>query len=75
MPLGQSASFLQRPTIRDMEQRKQVQSRQNPVGTQVASAPQESVSQALSARQYVCSADCDVQLDPGGQGTFGGGSQ
>jgi hypothetical protein len=73
--LGQSASVAQAPTIRDIEQRKQVQARQNEVGTQVASLPQVSSSHELAARQYVSLTDWDVQSDPGGQGTFGGGSQ
>jgi hypothetical protein len=50
-PFGQSALVLQVPTIRDIEQRKQVQVRQNDVGTQVAPSPQEPSAQLACARQ------------------------
>jgi hypothetical protein len=66
---------LQLPTIRRIEQRKQVQPRQNEVGTQLASAPQLLSPQLLCARQYMSSRDWEVQSDPGGHGSFGGGSQ
>jgi hypothetical protein len=74
-PSRQSAPALHAPTTRFIEQRKQVQLRQNDVGTQLASAPHERSAQLGCARQNVSSRDRDVHSDPGAHGSFGGGSQ